>query len=217
MEEFGQPESVKVSIDAAVVQEVARVPGQARDGGSRPTSSLHPGTYSPKEIEVRVVHPKVARIVCESKHYLGSFPGGAVLSFGIFVEDLLLGVAVLGVGSANLHRLFREAKAREVIALARLWLDDRLGRNSESRTLAIILRHLRRDQTTIKAVVAYSDPRAGHNGIIYRGAGMIYIGERNCSPCHCPQSQALDNEWRYVGGLVETSKAREPACCSRVQ
>ena len=37
------------------------------------------------------------------------------------------GVAVLGAGSANLHRLFHGGSAQEVICLARLWLDDRLA------------------------------------------------------------------------------------------
>jgi hypothetical protein len=75
------------------------------------------------------------------------------------------------------HRLFAGAEIPEVICLARLWLDDRLGRNCESRTLAIILRHLRRDQETIKALVAYSDPAAGHTGCIYRAAGFLYLGQ----------------------------------------
>jgi len=83
---------------------------------------------------------------------------------------------VLSAGSPNLHRLFSGAKNLEVACLARLWLDDRLGRNSESRTLGIIFRQLRRYQSTIKAVVAYSDPEAGHTGTIYRGAGMLYLG-----------------------------------------
>jgi hypothetical protein len=98
------------------------------------------------------------------------------MNFGIFVGSVLAGVAVLSAGSANLHRLFSEAKNLEVACLARLWLDDRLGRNSESRTLDIIFRHLRQYQSTIKAVVAYSDPEAGHTGTIYRGTGMLYLG-----------------------------------------
>jgi lysyl-tRNA synthetase class I len=58
-----------------------------------------------------------------------------------------------------------------------MWLDDRLGRNSESRILGIILRMLRRGQSTIKAVVAYSDPLAGHTGTVYRAAGFLYLGQ----------------------------------------
>ena len=172
-------------VNAAVVQEVARVADQPRDGGSKPTPPLqHPTMFKAKEIEVRIVSPKVARVMCENNHYLRSYPGGAVLNFGVFVEELLLGVAVIGVGSANLHRLFQGAEAQEVVCLARMWLDDRLGRNSESRTLGIIIRSLRRHQSTIKALVAYSDPRVGHTGTIYRGAGFLYIGESMAMPLY---------------------------------
>jgi hypothetical protein len=102
----------------------------------------------------------------------------------VFAGQSLLGIAVLGVGPTNLHRLFQKAKNYEVVCLARLWLDDRLERNSESRTLGIILRHLKREQSTIKALVAYSDPLAGHTGIIYQASGFLYLGESTAMPTY---------------------------------
>jgi hypothetical protein len=105
-----------------------------------------------------------------------------VLNFGIFASEHLLGVAVLGVGPANLHCLFRDAQGHQVLCLTLLWLDNRLGRNSESRSLAIILRQLRRHQSSVKAVVAYSDPMVGHDGGIYRAAGFLYLGQSTAMP-----------------------------------
>ena len=95
-----------------------------------------------------------------------------------------MGVVVLGVGPTNLHRLFQGAKRQEVICLARLWLDDRCGRNSESRVLGIICRSLRRWQTSIKAIVAYSDPAVGHTGTIYRAAGFFHLGRSEAMPLY---------------------------------
>ena len=43
--------------------------------------------------------------------------------------------------------------------------------------LGIICRSLRRWQTSIKAIVAYSGPGAGHDGTIYRAAGFAYLGK----------------------------------------
>jgi hypothetical protein len=94
----------------------------------------------------------------------------------------LLGVAVLGVGPANIHRMFESAQPHQVVCLSRFWLDDRLGRNSESRVLSVILRQLRKHQSSIKAVVAYSDPMAGHDGTIYRAAGFTYLGMSTAMP-----------------------------------
>ena len=123
--------------------------------------------------------------------YLGSLLCAIALQWGVpatplayvqLVGDLLLGVVVLGVGPTNVHRLFNDARRSEVACLARLWLDDRLGRNSESRVLGVVLRLLRKEQSTLKALVAYSDPTVGHTGMIYRAAGLLYLGESMAMP-----------------------------------
>src|SRR5918992_2256127 len=110
-------------------------------GGATPTPALQSSQpFGPKDIIIRPIPHLVARRICEQRHYLKSYPGGSLLNFGVFVTDSLLGVAVLGVAPSNLHCLFRDAEPHQVVALSRLWLDDRLGRNAESRALAIILR-----------------------------------------------------------------------------
>ncbi|MBI4311519.1 MAG: DNA methyltransferase [Chloroflexi bacterium] len=131
---------------------------------------------------MRPIPRAAARQLCEHKHYLRSYPGGSLLDIGAFAGNQLLGVAVLAVGPANIHRLFLEAKQEQVVDLSRLWLDDRLGRNSESRVLAIVVRLLRRHQSTIKALVAYSDPQVGHSGVVYRAAGFAYVGLSDSMP-----------------------------------
>ena len=154
-------------------------------GGATPTLALQPpGTFGPRDIRVRPIPHPVARVLCERRHYLQSFPGGALLSFGAFVGSHLLGVLVLGVGPANVHRLFSDTRRGEVLCLARFWLDHSLGPNCESRTLAIVLRALRRSQSTVKALVAYSDPAAGHTGVIYRAAGFFYVGRSQATPLY---------------------------------
>ena len=164
----------------------AAYPADQRAGsGATPTPALQrPATFGPKDIDVRPIPHGIARKICQQKHYLKSFPGGSVLSFGVFAAGRLLGVLVLGVGPSNLHRYFEGAAPEQVMCLSRLWLDDRLGRNSESRTLAIVMRHLRRHQDTIKAVVAYADPDAGHVGVVYRGAGFLFIGWSEATPLY---------------------------------
>jgi len=150
---------------------------QETGAGSSPSAALQVPAFGPKDLLVRSLPAVVARQICENKHYLHSYPGAALLNLGIFCGSSLMGVVVLGAGPTNIHRLFRDASRREVVCLARLWLDDRLGRNSESRTLGIILRQLRKGQATIKALVAYSDPKAGHTGVIYQASGFMYLGK----------------------------------------
>lgn len=156
--------------------QAARSAIQRAGGGAIPTPALQP-PFAPRDILLRPIPHAVARRVCEKHHYLHSFPGGSLLSFGVFVGPRLLGVAVLGCGPKNALLLLHGAQGHELVTLSRLWLDDLLGRNSESRTLGVLLQHLRRDQSTIKAVLAYSDPLAGHMGTIYQAAGFLYLGE----------------------------------------
>jgi hypothetical protein len=164
---------------------VARPASQQAGGGATPTPALHSSPiFGPKELEIKPISHRIARQICEERHYLGSYPGGSQLNFGVFVGNQLLGVAVLGSGPTNIHCLFRGAEAKQVLCLSRLWLGDRLERNAESRTVAIILRSLRRWQSTVKAIVAYSDPMAGQSGAIYRAAGFMYLGQSEVMPLY---------------------------------
>ncbi len=167
---------------------------EARPGAS-PRAALHETQFGPKDLVVHPLSTRIARDICRRHHYLGSYPGGAALNFGISVRNRLLGVAVFGVGPPNAYRFFDPAERNQILCLARFWLDDRLGRNAESRTLSIIVRLLRRHQSTVKALVAYSDPSAGHNGMIYRAAGFLYLGESEATPLY-----------RFTDGSVHHSR-----------
>jgi hypothetical protein len=95
---------------------VCTVLHQGTGAGSAPSAALHPPTKStPKEIVIKPIPHSIARQICIKKHYLHSYPGGSVLNFGIFASEHLLGVAVLGVGPANLHCLFRDAQGHQVL------------------------------------------------------------------------------------------------------
>ena len=177
---------------AAAAQSANRQAG----GGATPTSALQTmACIRPRDLTVMPIDSKTARLLCEKYHYLRTYPGGALLNFGVFAGHALIGVGVLGVGSYNVHRLFKGAERGQVITLARFWLNDRCGRNSESRTVALILRQLRKHQSQIKAVVSYSDPMAGHDGCIYRAAGFLYLGKSSATPLY-----------RFPDGTVHRSR-----------
>ena len=161
------------------------VSDQGAGPGSTPRAALQTlGCIKPRDLSVRPIDPKAARLKCEKHHYLHSYPAGGLLNFGIFAGHALVGVVVFGVGPYNVHHYFTGACRGQVITLARFWLDDRCGRNSESRILRVICRLLRRWQDTAKAIVAYSDPLAGHDGAIYRAAGFMYLGLSEAMPLY---------------------------------
>ncbi len=157
---------------------VSTSPVQGGDGGANPTPALH---LSPKDLIVAPIAHRVAAELVRARHYLHAPASAVRLSLGIFGGGALLGVAIFNPGPRNGHRLLRGATQADVLHLARFWMDDRAPRNSESRALGIIARHLRR-HTAVKALLAYSDPAAGHSGMIYRAAGWLFLGEADAQP-----------------------------------
>jgi hypothetical protein len=147
---------------------VARPESIRAGGGAIPTPAL-------QSLAVRPISHRAAKGLLVRNHYLHTMPGGTRLAFGVFSGDRLMGTVTLGVGPFNAHRLVSGATHGDCICLTRLWLDDGLPKNSESRVLAVILRSLVRN-TTLKFVVTYADPTAGHLGTIYQAGGWFYTG-----------------------------------------
>ena len=168
----------------ATAEDVARGVGassstaryQRDDGGASPTTPLQP-----KDLIVAPISHRVAAELVRARHYLHAPASAVRLSLGIFGGGALLGVAIFNPGPRNGYRLLRDATQTDMLHLARFWMDDRAPRNSESRALGIIARHLRR-HTAVKALLAYSDPAAGHSGMIYRAAGWLFLGEADAQP-----------------------------------
>ena len=161
--------------------------GVASEGASM--ASFHeagPGA-SPRAtlqaIRVGPIAQSIAKPLIVNGHYLHSYPGGTKLAFGVFLGSALLGVLTLGVGPKLGYQLVAGAKPEDCVTLTRLWLSDRLPRNSESRVLGIVLRALKR-HTSLKFVLAYADPSVGHVGTIYQASGWSYSGISAAMPMY---------------------------------
>ena len=124
-----------------------------------------------------------AKEILIPNHYLHSFPGGTKLSFGIYLDARLLGALTFGVGPYLGYKLVKDASPDDVVTLTRLWLSDDLPKNSESRVLGLVLRSFRKE-TSLKFVLAYSDPAAGHVGTIYQATNWLYTGLSSATPLY---------------------------------
>jgi len=150
------------------------VPFQGKGRGSIPTAALH-------SLIVKPIPFIAAKRILTKHHYLHSMPGGTKLAFGTFLNNRLLGAITFGSGPANVHRLVDNAFPSDCMTLTRLWLSDELPSNSESRTIGIALRSLKRFTNT-KFIVSYADPTQGHLGTIYQATGWIYTGLSEAMP-----------------------------------
>jgi len=144
-------------------------PAQGAGAGSIPSAAL-------QNLRVRPIPFRVAKAMLVRDHYLHSLPGGTHLVFGMFLGHRLLGALTFGAGPANVHRLVEGARREDCLTLTRLWLDDALPPNAESRVIGITLRGLRR-HTDVRFVATYADPAVGHLGTIYQASNWLYVGE----------------------------------------
>lgn len=131
---------------------------------------------SVKGLQVQAVASRVVAGIIEQQHYLHSMPTAACACFAVYSDNKLHGAAVFSAGARHAHRLMTACKPQEVATLARLWLSDECPKNSESRVLGFVLRHLRR-QSRWKLLLSYADPTAGHVGTIYQATGWLYLGQ----------------------------------------
>ena len=129
-----------------------------------------------KALEVRAVEPSAIKPMIEVDHYLHSMPGGVLRSFGVYLQGDLVGAVVFTSGARQGHRLLDAARPRDVATLSRLYLKDDVPKNAESRVLGVVLKILRRE-TSLRLILSYADPAAGHVGTIYQASGWLYLGQ----------------------------------------
>jgi hypothetical protein len=155
---------------------VSKIPNQGETGDSCADKALH-------DLRLIPISRVDAKTLIVRNHYSHTLPGGTKMSFGVILNGRLLGVMTFGVGPFYGYKLVDGATPDDVVTLTRLWLSDELPRNSESKVLGVALRSLKRD-TSLKFVLAYSDPAAGHLGIIYQATNWLYTGLSTATPLY---------------------------------
>lgn len=139
---------------------------QPWDAGSIPSPTLH--SLRVEACAITEIQPVIERV-----HYSHSIFGVTVSRcYAVFNGAEIVGGAVFGrpagVGVAQKYG------ADGLVELRRFVLTDECPRNSESRTLAVMLRDLKR--LGFRRVLSYADPAHGHLGVIYRALGFEYKG-----------------------------------------
>lgn len=94
------------------------------------------------------------------------------------INERLIGVACYGdpVGRHSGASVSEALDRSEVLELTRLFVFDGYGTNTESWFVSQTFKWLRRNAPHIKALISYSDPKAGHKGTIYQATNWIYQG-----------------------------------------
>lgn len=143
------------------------------------------------------------KLVVES-HYLHRRPPISY-AFGIFKNGAIMGCVTYGIpASRHLQKSACPSDPDKVIELNRLWISDRLGKNTESWFVSRTFKLL-----PPRIVVSYADPLYDHQGIIYRALNFYYAGwtdmeRKTPRPDYIPADPATHTRDAFRNGYVET-------------
>ena len=149
---------------------------QSHEGGSNPTPPLHFIPLSKREATKLVIEHHYLHRKCPISW-----------TWGVKVGDKILGVltigkpcswsATCGLVGEKLRQMQEDpaSRSRDVFELNRLWLDDSLPKNSESRFIGWCLRQLKSLKPNV-ILLSYADTGFGHTGVVYQATGWTYAG-----------------------------------------
>jgi hypothetical protein len=132
-----------------------------------------------KDIRVKVIPSKIANDFVKKHHYSGSVAFGSCLNFGSFLDGQLHGVSQFGppIDKRKVIDLVKDGCGKNAgwngfLELNRMAFDDVLPKNSESRSLGVIWKLLKKNAPQVKWVLSFADGTRCGDGAIYRGAGF---------------------------------------------
>lgn len=132
---------------------------------------------------IKPVSKTIAKNLIINNHYSKKWnnAGFGLYNYGIFRKGLeeesdCLGVAVYGYLMHPKAKQFTHPNDKAVILeLNRMWISDKLGKNSESMLIAHSLKLLKKENVNIVAVQSFADGRLGC-GTIYKASNFKYYG-----------------------------------------
>lgn len=140
------------------------------DGGSTPTPSLQ---------FLRVEECPIAdvRAFIEQNHCLKSVSGvTSQYCFKVMLNGQMVGAAIFGLpGMRETIEKYSEQGKFNLVELRRFCMVDDTPRNAESKSIAVMLRIIKK--YCVQRVLSYADPNFGHVGTIYKALGFGLFGQ----------------------------------------
>ena len=170
---------------------------------------------SAKDIVVKPISMFAARSIVKKIHYSGKVTNSQ-LHFGIFLNGKLEGALQFGpsIDKRKTAGLVKGSKWSEFIELNRMALSDALPKNSESRSLSICIKLIKKHYPQIKWIISFSDGAQCGDGTIYRASGFYLTGiKKNTQMLQMPDGsiaakKTLDSGLSK-GGVFGSKIARE--------
>lgn len=164
---------------------------------------------------------KKANEIIIKNHYSHKIYNATYIHLGVWVENELLGVLQYGyaMNPASQASVVADTKIDEYLELNRMWLDDKLPRNSESKAISYSIKYIKRKfKGKIKWIQSFADERCGGFGIVYQACNFNYYGEHTSDfwefdgvVYHNIQMTVLEGTKRYSEEVERLQKNKDKA------
>lgn len=170
-----------------------------------------------KDIHIKLIDKPSADAIVKRFHYSGKVTQNSQLNFGIFKNNKLLGAAQFGP-SIDKRRMGQSLGVgmNEVIELNRLAISDELGKNTESRTLAVCIRLIKKNYPHLKCIVSFADACQCGDGAIYRAAGFKLLSfKKNTTLLLTPTGEVVADK-TFNNNINKKHKGFTKSECSKL-
>jgi len=132
---------------------------------------------------------KVVRVTLESakpiivsRHYMKTWPSGAMYAYALMNNGNVVGIMVSGVSSSTrkkISNVIHNIGDDEYVELMRTWISDTMGNNSESWMMSRVIDHHK--DMGYRVFVTNSGGCKDDVGFIFQASGWLYFGAKPCN------------------------------------
>lgn len=133
------------------------------------------------EFCVKEISRNIANELIVKNHYSKKFYNATYIHLGVFNNNKLLGCLQYGyaMNPASCGSVVKGTEMDEYLELNRMWLDDKLKRNSESMAISYSIKYIKKKYPKIKWIQSFADERCNCFGVVYQACSFDYYGEHN--------------------------------------
>ncbi|HOX21965.1 MAG TPA: hypothetical protein PLL10_00760 [Elusimicrobiales bacterium] len=131
------------------------------------------------ELKISPISNKLGREFVAQYHYAVICPPITKVTYGLFQNDKLVGVALWGFGTRPMHtirRMFPSLGVKHYLELNRFCVLDEMPRNTESGFLSLCAQQIKKDFPEVKLLFSWADGLRGKPGYVYQAASFLYGG-----------------------------------------
>jgi len=147
---------------------------QSLFGGKGVAIGFGDSNYFIKEIDRKLANKTIIKNNYSHKIYNATY-----IHLGVYLDNKFVGVLQYGyaMNPASQESVVKNTKIDEYLELNRMWIDDKAGKNSESKAISYSIKFIKRKYPKIRWVQSFADERCKFFGIVYQACSFGFYGE----------------------------------------